>query len=299
MNYYEMLGLKSTATDEEIKKVYRKLAMKFHPDRNFGNKKAEEDFKNVGEAYNTLSDNKKRRDYDQQQMFTGNSTSKEGYRKSDSENMDEFARSFFTQDSFNDFESFFKPRSKPKPDKKIIEINLGFWESIFGVSKNFEIILHRNNNKEKEKKIIKIDFPPGTEDQTVFSLSVETIEFLIHVTVAKDDKFFRDSLDLYSEIEIPFTTAALGGFIKFPHWTGEVIVPIPTGTQPDDYLHLHNCGINKSPYIGDMHLKCKISVPKKMTKKQKDILQQFAEIEKLSPSIYENFKNKWNKIFKV
>ena len=84
----------------------------------------------------------------------------------------------------------------------------------------------------------------------------------------KDDKFYRENLDLNSEIEIPFTTAALGGVIKFPHWTGEINVPVPAGTQPDDYLNLHNCGINKAPYIGDMHLKCKISVPKKMNKKQ-------------------------------
>ena len=298
MNYYDTLGLKSNATEDDIKKAYRKLAMKFHPDRNPGNKKAEEDFKNIGEAYSTLSDAGKRKEYDQQQKFTGRSTS--GFSNNDFDNMDSFTKSFFTQDNFGDFESFFtQHRSPPKPDKKIIEVSLGFWEAVFGISKTFEIILHRNNSKEKEKKIIKIDFPPGTEDKTVFSLSVETIEFLIHVTVTKDDKFYRENLDLYSEIEIPFTTAALGGVIKFPHWTGEINVPVPAGTQHDDYLNLHNCGINKTPYIGDMHLKCKISVPKKMNKKQKEVLQQFAEIEKLSPSLYENFKNKWNKFFKA
>lgn len=291
MNYYDTLGVKQNATDEEIKQAYRKLAMKFHPDRNQGNKEYEEKFKNIGEAYTILSNKSKRRDYDQSQNNHHTGFQGRGFSEDD---INDFTKNFFNQHGFSGFEDIFNQTRQR--DKKIVEINISFWEAIFGVDKQFEIIIHRN--KTKEKKTINITFPPGTEDQTTFSLDVEGLEFLIHVKVMKDDKFYRDNLDLYTEIEIPFTTAVLGGTIHFPHWKGSIDVVIPPGTQYNDYITIPNGGIDKAPYIGDMHLKCRIAVPKKLNKKQKEALQQFADIEKQSSSLFDDIKNKWNKFFK-
>ena len=291
MDYYDTLGVKRNATEEEIKQAYRKLAMKFHPDRNKGHKDSEENFKNIGEAYAILSDSAKRRDYDQSQKSQDSDYESREFSEDD---INDFTQNFFDQHGFGSFEDIFSQTRQR--DKKLVEINISFWEAVFGVDKKFEIVIHKN--KSKENKTINITFPPATEDQTTFSLNVEGIEFLIHVKVMKDDKFYRDNLDLYTEIKIPFTTAALGGTIKFPHWKGEVDILVPPGTQYDDYIIIPNGGIDKSPYIGDMHLKCKIAVPKKLNKKQKEALEHFAEVEKISPSLFDDLKSKWNKIFK-
>lgn len=292
MNYYETLGVKQNATEEEIKQAYRKMAMKFHPDRNQGNHKSEEKFKSINEAYTVLSNNSKRRDYDQSQNTHQSSFNGFNNQHSFSEDdINDFTRNFFNQHGFSDFNRAFNQTRQ----RKIVEINISFWEAIFGVDKIFEIIIHKN--KTKEKKTINVKIPPGTDNKTTFSTEIEGIEIFIHVSVMNDDKFYRENLDLYTEIEIPFTTAALGGVIKFPHWKGEIDIIVPPGTQHDDYIHIHNCGINKPPYIGDMHLKCRIAVPKKLNKKQKEALQNFAEIEKLNTSIFDNLKTKWNKFF--
>ena len=291
MNYYETLGLSSDAKESEIKKAYRKLAMKHHPDRNQGDKAAEEAFKKINEAYITLSDSIKKKEYDQQHIHKTNSFG--GFSRED--DLNDFMNDFFRRQHGGDFNDMFGfQRGKTQ---KSIQISLNFWEAVFGVSKKFEIILTKNGVK--TKKTVNLKFPPGTEENTAYSVDVEDIEFIVHINILPDDKYTRDHLDLYAEIEIQFTVAALGGTISFPHWTQPVDIMIPAGIQNGEMVKIPNGGISKPPYIGDMFFKVKVIVPTKLNKKQKELLTEFAVLQKeADKTFFNSIKDKWTKFFK-
>lgn len=291
MNYYETLGLSNDAKESEIKKAYRKLAMKHHPDRNQGDKTAEEKFKKINEAYITLSDFIKKRDYDQQ-YIRKTSSFDEFSQESD---INDFVNNFFRNQNgstFNDMFGFQQGKTQ-----KSIQINLNFWEAVFGTTKTFEIGLTKNGSK--IKKTINLNFPPGTEENTAYSVDVEDMEFIVHVSILPDDKYTRDHLDLYAEIEIQFTVAAMGGTISFPHWTQPVEIIIPAGIQNGEMVKIPNGGVSKPPYIGDMFFKVKVNVPTKLNKKQKELLNEFAQLQKeADKTFFNSIKDKWTKFFK-
>ena len=134
MDYYEILGVSRTATEVEIKKAYRRLAMKYHPDKNPGDKEAEEKFKQINEAYQVLIDPEKRAKYDKYGKAGINGNFNEG-----------FSFEFDFDDIFDTFSEIFggkKRRREPEPPydiDKAIEVNLEFEEAIYGVSKEFDI----------------------------------------------------------------------------------------------------------------------------------------------------------------
>lgn len=287
MNYYDILGVPTNASDEDIKKAYRKMAMKHHPDRNEGKKTSEEKFKQLNEAYTVLSDPYKKREYDKE-LNGARTFHHDPFGVPD---MDDFVKDFFNQRS-SMFDDIFNERPR-----NIVEITLNFWEAVFGVEKTFEITL--NQNGVKNKKTINLTFPPGCDEHTSYSLDIQGLQITIDLKILDDDKFTRDNLDLYTEIEIPFSVAALGGEIDFPHWQQNVKIVVPAGIQSGEYIKIPNGGIRKPPYIGDMFFKVKITVPKKMTKKQKELLEQLSQIEKgNNDKMFENLKFKWNKFSK-
>ena len=132
MDYYEILGVSRSATKEEIKKAYRKLAMKYHPDRNPGDKKAEEKFKLINEAYQVLSDNEKRAIYDR---YGKEGLEGRGYRpKTNFEDIFDMFKEIFGDFGFNEYEE-----ELPYDIDRAIEVELEFEEAVYGVSKEIEI----------------------------------------------------------------------------------------------------------------------------------------------------------------
>ena len=132
MDYYEILGVSRSATKEEIKKAYRKLAMKYHPDRNPGDKEAEEKFKLINEAYQVLSDDEKRAIYDR---YGKEGLEGRGYRpKTNFEDIFDMFKEIFGDFGFNEYEE-----ELPYDIDRAIEVELEFEEAVYGVSKEIEI----------------------------------------------------------------------------------------------------------------------------------------------------------------
>lgn len=301
MDYYTILGISKSANQEDIKNAYRKLAMKHHPDRNQGNKEAEDRFKKINEAYATLSDVTKRRDYDRVNESTFNGfknshthTNNQDFKNTsfEDEDIDEMMKNFFNQKSpFSDiFGQHFQQKSQ---QRRAYAVNLNFWEAIFGAEKQFEFMGDNNS-----RFSVRITFPPGLDDGTMLEVSINTGQkILLHISVTPDKNFTRDNLDLYASIDIPLSKVLLGGSIKFPHWEKEYEIEIPAGTQQGQLLRLSNAGIKKDIFSGDLYLKCNIIIPKKLTKKQKEILGEYAKTEKENTSFFDGIKNSWSKFF--
>lgn len=285
MNYYEVLELENNASAEDIKKSFRKLAMKYHPDRNNGDKSAEEKFKLINEAYNTLSDPDKKAQYDYSINHTFNQTH-------NSNNMNDF----FTQ-SFEEMFRNFGFQNQFNNRIPTLTVNLDFWEAALGCEKTYEFTVNTTSGKKKAK--VNITFEPGTNFNDIIPVNIEGHVLHLQVNILDDLSFERDNLDIYSMLEVPFTTGVLGGKVIYPHWTKKDIeINIPAGIENGAKIRLSNMGIKKNIYIGDLYLVVKLVTPKKLSKKQKELLSEFDAEAKKDNSFNQSLKNLWSSIFK-
>lgn len=269
-SYYDILEISETATEEEIKKSFRKMAMKWHPDRNPDNKEAEEKFKEMKAAYETLIDEFKRKQYD----F--------GRKPSESNS------------SFNS-----KSNSKPEANTETfnLDLELSFWEAVFGGIKTFDFYLPNGYNSTKHT--LTVTLPPGVRENEIFIVYSNGLQLQLNLHINSDDRFTRSNLDLFTNIEVPFSMAALGGRLVFPHWEGELEFIVPPGIKPLQSILLPNKGVKRDIFIGDLYLICNICVPKKLTPKQKVLLEEFKKTElEQSNSIFESIRNTWKNVFK-
>lgn len=275
-SYYDILEVSETASEEDIKKSFRKQAMKLHPDRNPGNKDAEEKFKEMKNAYEILSDPYKRKQYD---------FSRHPNPTTDSDN------------SFKNNSSSTNNTNASASSPYIVSVNLvvEFWEAVFGCDKTFEFRIPNIGEKHK----VSITLPEGSHDQETFLFETNGLQLQITIQVNEDNRFTRNHLDLFTNIEVPFTLASLGGTLIFPHWESDLEVIIPPGIKPNQRLLLPNKGIKREIFNGDLYLICNISIPKKLTAKQKLILEEFRKTELEQPNnIFESIKNNWSNFFK-
>lgn len=293
MTHYDTLNLKPNATEKEIKASFRKLAAKYHPDKNNGDKKAEEMFKKINEAYQTLSNPTEKKLYDDllnRKKYTGETYSANGSHTSTGHpDIDEILREAFRnqrqrgnnfsgeEDAF--FKSFydtfnFKNKTTEKP---AVNLNLTFWEAALGCKKT--VIIPEQIIKGNVKSNIKIE--PGTEDGSILKVKVKGVEFDLHIKIKNDTNanFQRDGLNLYTSVDVPLVTALLGGKIVFPHWTKDIEVTIPEGSKNGKKMRLKELGIKKGNECGHLFLTINIIMPEKLTDKQKSLLKEFQKIE--------------------
>lgn len=287
MNYYEILNIEQNASQEEIKKSYRKLAMLHHPDRNQGKKISEDKFKKINEAYDTLSDPMKRKTYDDS-LFSTNRAHMPQH------DFDDLVNSVFKGSGFD---SVFKQTFK-QPQTKRVNVHLGFWEAVFGLNKSYEIAIQHNNKSNNFR--FDVTFPPGTNTHDIFTFTANehTVQFI--VIVDEDITFKRDNLDLYTNIDIPMTTALLGGKINFIHWEKTLEINIPANIKNKQIIRLSNFGIKKNMFIGDLYLTCNIVLPHKINARQKELLEEFAQLEEDNhkKTFGEHLKEVWSKLLK-
>lgn len=314
-DYYTVLGVNKTATADEIKKAYRRLALKYHPDRNKGDKDAEERFKEINEAYAVLSDQEKRRQYD---MF-----GVEGFRKRYSQEdifqgfdigdvLKDFG--FGTSDIFSvlfgggrgggrgvkyttytgtgpfgrqttggagpDFADYFS-RGGAGPSKgrdMVSDLTITLEEAATGTEKL--IALQRAGKVEK----IAVKIPPGIDTGKKLRVAGKgesgpgggpAGDLYVSVNVHKHPLFQREGADIYIDREILFSEAALGASIEVPTLHGIKKVKIPSGTSGNTKLRLKGEGIPhlKGKGKGDAYVRIVIKVPKKLTSKQKELVE--------------------------
>lgn len=294
-DYYEILGVSKNATPQEMKQAYRKLALKWHPDRNPNNKEAESKFKEINQAYEVLSDSKKKEAYDQfgHAAFEGGGfgaggpfggftrTQREGpftytyttYGGGQPEGspFEGFDFGGFS-DPFEIFEQFFgggTPFSGRRQQRRqVYQITIDFMEAVKGVEKKVDI-----NGKEKSIKI-----PAGINS----GQRIRFQEFDILVEVTPHEQFKREGDDIYIDVPLSISTAVLGGEVSIPTVDGKIRLRIHPGTQPGTMMRLRGQGV-KGVYEnrrGDEYVRLLVSIPERLTSEEKDLFKQLAEIER-------------------
>ncbi|MEN6317225.1 MAG: DnaJ C-terminal domain-containing protein [Syntrophaceae bacterium] len=308
-DYYKTLGIEKNASAEDIKKAYRKLALKWHPDKNPNNKSAEEKFKKISEAYAVLSDPEKRKDYD---MYGSTDQFRQRYSQEDifrGFDLNDILRGFgfgdlggagtrtfrtgrgggfsYTQgDSFSDIFEGERQRYTHRPQKgHDFEYNLSITleESVLGAEKKLSL--------QKEDTVEEINFkiPPGINTGKKLRLSGKGAlsvdggppgDLYININVLPHPIFARDGNDLYIEKIISYSQAVLGTTIDVPTLEGiSKRIKIQPGTQDNTKIRMKGFGVPglKGTSKGDQYIKISIAVPKKLTEKQIQLVNKLSE----------------------
>ena len=311
-DYYKVLGVDKTASTDEIKKAYRKLAMKFHPDKNPGNKQAEEKFKEINEANEVLSDPEKRARYDQLsssynswQQAGGNPGSfswedlfnnPQYSTRTTRMNMDDINDVFGGGlGGFSDFFNAFFGGGRPHTQRRTTVSNarrtsqpqvyqqpvtISFWEAYNGTTR----LLQFDNKK------IEVKIPAGVKTGSKVRVSGagprqadgNRADIFLLITVAKDDRFEISGNDLHTTVTVDVFTAMVGGETKVYTPTGDVMLKIPSGTQPMQTFRLKERGmpfLKQKEKFGDLLGKVKVAIPRNLNDEQKTILREMRKKE--------------------
>lgn len=359
-DYYKILGVSKEASQEDLKKAYKNLAKKLHPDLNKESGSAEK-FKEINEAYSVLSDEQKRSNYDR---FGESGEQFSGFQGG-------FGGKGFNEDIFSDiFEEFFHGSQFGGMGNRAganlkTELDITFEEAVFGAKKNvhlnklsecvkcegsgsednkfetcktcngtgnfrkqyrtpFGVISQsatcsscygegqgiKNKCKEchgkgrvKDSKEITITIPAGVDNGTTLKLSGEgeagergsrNGDLYVTIFVEKSSIFERDGNNLLIDVPISFSQATLGGDIEVPTIDGKVNMKIPQGTQSHTVFRLKGKGIpSLNGYgKGDELVRLIIATPANLTKKQKELLEEFATENKEKVKIDKNIFTK-------
>lgn len=348
-DFYETLGVKKDASADEIKSAYRKLAKQYHPDMNKDDDSTAQKFKEVNEAYQVLSDDKKRQQYDQfgtadfnGQGYSGGAGGFDGFGGFD----------------FGDIFDFFgggtrqaRQNTGPQKGQDIkVNVRISFEQAAFGVEQ--EITVNRTENCEAcegtgakkgterktcptcggsgqqrvqqqtvfgsfasvqtcqtcggegsivetpceecrgrgtvtKQRTIKVNIPAGIDSGQVLTMRGEGSsgrrggpagDLRIYITVKPHKLFERLGYDLYVDTNISMVQAAIGDEIEVPTLDGKARYKIAEGTQPGTVFRLKGKGIQhlNSTKFGDLYVRAKVEIPKKLSEKQKEILKEFA-----------------------
>jgi curved DNA-binding protein len=299
-DYYQILSLKKDASEEEIKKAYRKLAMKYHPDHTKGDKAAEEKFKKISEAYAVLSDKEKRKEYD--------TFGAEGFRQRFSQ--EDIFRGFDFGDVFREFGfggdlfsgrgrgsgmrfnfgggSPFGSQTRPqqarmKGSDLIYELPLTLKEIATGISKT--ISLQHQGHSEK----ITVKIPKGMISGKKLRLAGKGSpsphggppgDLFIQAKVLSDPVYSLENHDLHMNHELKLSEAVLGTRISVPTLGDKKLsLKIPPGTKPGTKMRMSGHGLPhmKGNKKGDLYVKIQIKLPKQLTKEQRNLIEKLAE----------------------
>ena len=285
-DYYEILGVDRSSSSDVIKKAYRKIAMKYHPDQNPGDAAAEEKFKEAAEAYEVLSDTQKKAQYDQfgHQAF-GAGGFGGGFNANDIFNSAGFS---FEGGSLEDlvsgiFGGFGGQRNGPRKGSDLrYDLQVEFEEAALGSTRT--LTFNRKDSTGKEK--IKLKIPAGVETGSRQRIAGKGDagyqggppgDLIIVFHVREHPIFKRSDLEIVLEIPVPFHIALLGGQVTIPTLHGDVSLKIPAGTKNGKTFCLRGQGINDEAHgygKGDQHVIVNIEVPSKLGRKDKKAFEK-------------------------
>lgn len=370
-DYYEVLGVSRGANSEEIKKAYRQAALQYHPDRNPGNKGAEEKFKDAAEAYSVLIDPEKRSVYDRfgydglrGEGFGGFS----GFNSSIFEDFEDILGDFFNFDISDLFGTRTRARARyPQKGRDLaLELEITLEEVASGIEKQIklsrletcpacqglkvrpgtqksvcrycqgrgqvryqqgfftvsrtcsycggtgEIITTpcdrcHGSGRIKEKKELKIKIPAGVDEGTKLRIAGEGEagergsprgDLYVVIRMKKHEFFERREQNLFCQVSILFSQAALGTTLEIPTLEGNELFKIPPGTQPGETFKLKGKGIKdlESQKKGDLFIRVNVRTPENLTNEQKALLRKFAEsrgenVESVNRNILDKVKS--------
>lgn len=297
-DYYEILGVSRDADDKQLKKAFRKFARKYHPDLNPNNKEAEQRFKEVNEAYEILSDPAKRKQYDSfgHAAFDAGFQGSEGFRTRtggfDPRAAQDRGFGSIFEDIFGDVFSG-RRESQPVPETGkdlVYNLEIDLKDAYHGTSTYVNI--QRGARLQSEQIMVKI--PPGVDNGTKVRVAGKggagirggKSGDLYIITSIRPDRFYeRKGDDLYCEVPITISEAALGAKIEVPTMDGTATMTIPSCTQGGQLFRLKEKGMPhlKGGRSGNQYVKVIITIPKNLTEEDKELFKKISALYTENP----------------
>ncbi len=276
-DYYKILGVEKGASQDDIKKAFRKLAHEFHPDKTKGNEEASKKFKEASEAYSVLGDEQKRKQYDTfgsaGPNMGGGAGGFNGFNGFDFSQFTGANGQGFEFDLGDIFNEFFGGQRRPRRGMNITyDAQISFKDSIFGIEKEITI------NKEK----LSIKIPPGIESGQGLRVQGKGEDgpggrgdLIIRVWVEKHPVFRKEGYNLIMELPLKLTTALLGGSVDIETLEGKLEVKIPSGTTHNDVLRVKNKGVpDERGRRGDLLIVTEVAMPRKISKTAQKLIEE-------------------------
>lgn len=310
-DYYKVLGVEKKATQDEIKKAYRKLAVKYHPDKNKDNKEAENKFKEINEANEVLSDKEKRKKYDElgenwkyyqqsggaDQGFDWSRYSNQGGRGQQQYTYERDMNDAFGGGGFSDFfETLFGQgfggtqtrgrqgarKARMKGEDISAEMSITLEDAYMGAEKMFDL----------DGQSIKLKIKPGIADGQTLKLGGKgntgynggsAGDLLLRIHVLNDPLYERKGDDLYTDIRVNLYSAVLGGKSSLRTFKGTININIPKESQNGKVLRLQGMGMpkyGKANSYGDLYAKLIIEIPTNLSDKEMQLFKELSEFRK-------------------
>lgn len=286
-DYYEILGIDKAATEDEIKKSYRKLAKKYHPDLNPDDPKAQEKFKEVNEAYEVLGDKEKKKQYD---------TFGSGYNFSGGQNFDPSQYGFGGQtytysssggEGFSDFfNMFFGGRAGARQPQQRqsynSQLNLTIEEIYNGVTKDIRL------NVGGENKTITVKVPkgilPGKKLRVKGERSGIQGDILFQINLIENSRIELDGLNIISKLDVLPWEAALGTKVVVETLTDRIKISVPAGIENRKRIRIPKKGYrDMKGNIGDLFIEINIVNPPELSKEERELYEKLSKISKYNP----------------
>jgi DnaJ-class molecular chaperone len=280
---YELLGVAKTATLDEIKKAYRKLAKKYHPDINPGNKDAEKKFKEISHAFDLIGTEEARAKFDrgetedqqrqQYEEYMRNSQNQRYYRDTQGP-QSRYSQSF---DEGVDMDEIFaqmfgqgRGRASRQPREELYQMEIDLRESVVGGEKVITL---------PSGKTLQVKIPAGIVEGKKLKfkgMGVNGGDVFVQIIVRPDPKFRVEGKDLHTTVDISFFEAALGGEISVPTIEANVLMKIPAGVSTDSKLRLKGKGLGHGEERGNLIVTLRVVMPKSIDPALKHGLQELA-----------------------
>lgn len=328
-DFYQTLGVAKSASADEIKKAYRKLAMQYHPDKNPGNKKAEEKFKTISEAYDVLSDETKRKNYDQFGHagvdgnpfaggaggfghgggFRGSRTSAGGPESFQDIFGDVFG-DLFNQGHANSGGPFSSSRSRggnraSRGSDLRYTLSISLEEAASGVEKTVSFL--RQSGAKEESAKLAVTVPAGVKEGQRLKLGGEGDkpssgvpgDLYVIINLQEHPLFKREEHDVILDLPVAYTDAILGTNLEIPTLIGKAEIRIPPGTHSGQVFRLKGKGFPKLGDVGsgDMLVRVLVDTPAKLSGRHKELIEELNRDKDEMPLV-KNYQEKLNSLLR-
>lgn len=290
-DYYKTLGVDKSASKDDIKKAFRKIAHQHHPDKNKGDAEAEKKFKEASEAYSVLGDDNKRKQYD---MFGSAGPGGAGFNPGQGgfggQGFGGFDFSQFTNgggfhfqqggvefDLGDIFSEFFGGKRRPRKGRNInVDVEISFKDSIFGIEKEVSV------GGRNEKLAVKI--PSGIENGQGLRVAGKGEmgeggpgDLIVRVWVEKRKDVRKEGFHLVMDLAVKLSMALLGGVVELETLDGKIELKIPQGTTHGEILRVKGKGVPYGNKRGDLLIVTHVNMPKKLSRAEKELVERLRE----------------------